>query len=121
MSLIFCLLFLIWHAKFKLTKAAYILINILFVGTSFVMVIFYGKKNETLFSYQGNIIKCPIVGGISYLLGFNLGLLYFYFKINRNKSKLLVMRILKYKLFRISLSIFSLIVIILVYMNILYL
>lgn len=49
-----------------------------------------------------------MVSGMSYLIGFNIGLFYYYFRISKYKFKYHLIRILKYKTNRIITSIISL-------------
>lgn len=63
---------------------------------------------------------CPIVSGVAYLMGFNLGLMYFFFRASRIKSKLLIIRMLKYKITRIAFILLAISLVFMVYVFFLY-
>jgi Na+-driven multidrug efflux pump len=102
-----CLLFLLYQAKSRYSGEIYLFLNVLLFATSILLAFFFGHKGK-YGKLQEGISNCPIVTSISYLLGFNLGILYFSFRANKQKPKLLIMQALKYKSFRILLSIFAL-------------
>lgn len=81
MSLFCSIAFVIWNAKVKFNRIVYILLHVIFIALSMMIVILYGNPDN--YSYQGSIIKIPMVSGVSYLIGFNIGLSYYYFRIHR--------------------------------------
>lgn len=113
MSLFCSIAFVIWNAKIKFNKIIYILLHVIFMSFSTMIVILYGHPDN--YSYQGSIIKIPMVSGISYLIGFNIGLSYYYFRIYRLKYRYRLIRILKYKTNRIITSVISIFLLIFIY------
>jgi hypothetical protein len=110
-----CFLFILYHAKGKYCFMLYIFINIMLLLISILLAFFFGRC-EGYGRLQGNISYCPIILSISYLLGFNLGMMFFLFRTSKQKSKLPIMQILKYQSFRIFISILSLSICIFVYL-----
>lgn len=109
MCIIQSLLFVLWHAKIKFNRIIYFSITIVLLILSVLFAAIFGKKTHSQIGIlEGNIRRCPIVGGICYLIGFNFGLAYFWFRTHRNKTRILMVRLSKYKITRILASILSL-------------
>lgn len=121
MCLIMGCLFLVWHSKFRHSRTAYIIINILLVVASLLQCFFLGEATEDDPDLQGKISRSPIVAGIAYLLGFNLGLMYFYFRSSRNKSRIVTTRVLRYRILRVLIPIFGICIVVSAYFYFVYL
>lgn len=115
MCFLCCLLFLLYQSKIKYNKILYSILNIILFLSSFLIAFFFGFKNK-YGRLQEGVSNCPIVMGISYLLGFNLGILYFWFRANKHKYKLSIMQVLKYQSFRVFISMLTLATLTFVYL-----
>jgi hypothetical protein len=120
MCAISTLLFILWHSKFKLSRMCYLILNVVLICLSFVLAWIYGDSSD-VGNPQGSISRCPLVSGTAYLIGFNLGLLYFWFRTHRNKSRILLIRIVMYKLNRVLSSFLALSFLVLMQLYFLYL
>lgn len=76
--------FVLWHWKIRYNKIVILLFNAVCLCGFFLIAFLVGpeinSKDIWSFSFQS-----PLVTGISYVMGFNFGLLYFSFRVNRNK------------------------------------
>lgn len=100
MCFLCCLLFLLYHSKLKYEQVLYALCMFLLFSSSFLLTYFFGRSTH-YGKLQDGIAHCPLVVGLSYLLGFNFGILYYRFRASKQKPRLLVMRAFKYQSIRI--------------------
>jgi hypothetical protein len=113
MCMLCCLLFLVYQkTNYKLLINGAIIVASLLIATLFGKS---GRKDDL----QGNITRCPLTRGIVYLVGFEMGMAYHWFRAHKNKPKLIPMRLCKYQLFRVGLSLMGLSGIALVYLYLL--
>lgn len=121
MCVISSLLFILWHSKFRFSRICYIVLNVVLLCVSIVLAFLYGDRYEEIGNPQGSIARCPLLSGASYLIGFNLGILYFWFRTHRNKPRILLIRIIMYKANRILSSLLALSILILIHLYFIYL
>lgn len=121
MCAISTLLFILWHLKFKFSRICYFILNVVLICLSFVLALIYGDTDDGFGNPQGSISRCPLVSGTAYLMGFNLGFLYFWFRTHRNKSRILLIRIVMYKVNRVLSSFLALSFLVLMQLYFLYL
>ena len=97
-----CILLTLLKSTLRLRYYLFTLLQLLMVACGYLAVIYLHEGvNYKYGRLQGNASQLPFVRGVAYLVGFNLGYLYFLFRAQKNKEKLLVIRVFQITIIRI--------------------
>ena len=84
-------------------------LQLLMIGSGYLGVIFLAEHiNYNCGVLQGSAGRCPTTRGIAYIIGFNVGYCYFWFRSQKNKESLLAIKLYHYRLIRFFIPIFGL-------------
>lgn len=94
-------LFFLRVSKIKHKNILYIIVNALVLFGAIMLSLFDTRQIDFQFGMiQGWLYRIPLIRGLAYLIGINFGLFYFKFRANRLRQKMIICRMMNFRVIR---------------------